>query len=110
MLSTPSTPPVTDPPATTTPPPTTSPAPETTSPEAVEQEVINAYLAAWNAFNEAVKDPSDPDARAAVDATHTGASLIGANEILDQLRTSGYRSAVNRDSPARTAVESQVTL
>ncbi len=111
----------TEPPATTTDAPQTTesvPVPDPTdATEAPDDEpadeastieseaVIAAYLAAWQAFTDAARDPEDPELRALVESTRIGVNLERAVTILDELVLNGWVAIEHPVEQSRTAIE-----
>ncbi len=77
------------------PPATSAPGPEGPSPvleaaakrEQIEQQVLAAYLASWEAWD-AASDPADPD-HPALAETHSGPALTAAAEQLEAWKATG---------------------
>jgi hypothetical protein len=108
---------VSDPSVTTTAAPTTALSSTTeapaassspaTSPETDDEadEVVAAYLAAWQAFTDAAMDPTNPEFRALIESTRVGANLERALAILDELVMNGWVAIEHPTDPARTTIE-----
>jgi hypothetical protein len=96
----PTTLPTTSPPAATsgTDPPTSTTAVLTE--QQAEQEVIEAAIASWTAFNEAKLDPTNDDLVAELGETRTGPALDRAVELIVGLRAQNRRSRTHPTLPA----------
>jgi hypothetical protein len=85
---------------------TTTTTPVTTTTVVDEsQAVIDAYLAAWEAFTVAAMSPGDEVLRREVEQTRTGGNRTEAFRLLDHFVDRGWVSRENVVSPAATAVE-----
>jgi hypothetical protein len=100
---------------TTSPPPTVSTAapdsslpattePSTPSQDEAEQDVIEAAIASWTAFNELLLDPGNDDLLAAVALTRTGAALDRAIDVIVGYRARNEAERTLTDFPAKIDV------
>jgi len=104
--------------------PTTEPAPDTSPPtlpaeptttatsappdeDQVKQDVINAAIASWTAFNDLKLDPTNDDKLAALAQTATGTLLDRSIEVIVDYRVNGKRSVVNERAPSYLLVDTE---
>jgi hypothetical protein len=86
---------------------TTTTTPVTTTTVVDEsQAVIDAYLAAWEAYHTAANDPSNEALAAELAQFTTGPNLQLALANLENLAESGWAARPNPSAPAKTEVES----
>lgn len=96
-------------PSSTLPPPTAAPttvSPTTTALDDPERmrAAEEGYLAAWEAYHQAILDPSDPVLRAEVERTYTGPNLEAVTATLDRYVAEGLVAEVNPVVPARAEI------
>lgn len=90
-----------------TPPPTTQTPPKTTVPTnqaQAEQDVIDATTESWQAFNDALLDPTSDVVIAALERTRTGEALQRVLDIVDQYRSENRKSITNSSAPAKIEI------
>jgi len=102
-------------PSSALPPPTAAPttvSPTTTALDDPERmrAAEEGYLAAWEAYHQAILDPADPILRAEVERTHTSGNLKGVNETLDSYLEAGIAARENLDVPATAYVVESAKL
>jgi hypothetical protein len=110
-VSTPTTPATpTSPPPTT--PSTLPPEPTTTTGSSsppnqaqIKQDVIDATITAWTAFNELLLDPTDDERLSAIAGTRTADALDRVIDIVLQLQLEGRKSVTNPDLPATIRID-----
>ncbi len=80
---------------------TTSP-PDSTIPPLTpdEQAVVDATVAAWNAWNEVLLEPTNDARVEAIARTHTGEALQRAIDVITRRRVENRKSVTNADLPA----------
>jgi hypothetical protein len=79
---------------------TAPPAPTSVDMAQVEQDVINAVAASWNAYLEAARDPFDPEKLERMVLTTSGGTLELRTKSVAEIAASGVISRPNPDVPA----------